>query len=601
MPRKYIDEDLIIRLESQVESLKYEVMQYRRIYAPKEFPGGSGLASKTILDDVQERGLDSTSKDASSSPFARGQSGENRYQTPADAVDVRSQTAMEDLASLMLTMDIEDRGEPSFMIPSAKMRPSDHINPSMSHSSHQLQHAASELQRFPSSDPQSIIRKDLIQDFTNNFNIFHHFLESGDPIHTSIDEPKQGGLDLQFRNHALYAVATHFSKLPNSVDLGVQYAEFAESIVLRCMRETPNDLVSQGLTLLAWRELMLGNDSMAYNYIGKTSHVLLLITASLGMNCTMHWQRVKSPSFLTILERSPTLDELAHDQFCQLWHLWDSCMDQVYAFGWSDLSSDERNRLVTRSHDALEDFYRQVDDRFKIRNMGDSVSASIIWFNVAYHAAVLLIHRPFLNEPAGSFTLNFAMRCATSAAASISNIVRYSKSAEFCIVAPQVIDYIMSASVVHLLNATSGRTALGRQSANGLKSCMNALTYMQPKWNSRVQLSVRRIQELAHKWEVVWALPLQVSQPLEQQQQQPQPSKESDCTTTETCFVSGSGGVPYDTANFAEDTLADNVAFGMSSWNMDQYESALANVPTDFQENWNFDFLFDQNGNLVDL
>lgn len=63
----------------------------------------------------------------------------------------------------------------------------------------------------------------------------------------------------------------------------------------------------------------------------------------------MHWQRVKSPPFITILEKDPTFDELAHDQFCQLWHLWDSCMDQVYAFGWRDLSSDERNRLVTRS------------------------------------------------------------------------------------------------------------------------------------------------------------------------------------------------------------------------------------------------------------
>lgn len=179
---------------------------------------------------------------------------------------------MEDLASLMLTMDIEDRGEPSFMIPSAKMRQSHHHRPSMAHNSHQLQHSAAELPRCMSTDPQSIIRRDLIQDFTSNFNVFHQFLEVDDPIHASIDEPKRGGLDLQFRNHALYAVATNFSKAPETVDLGLQYAEFAESIVLRCMRETPSDLVAQGLTLLAWRELMLGNDSMAYNYIGKVGN-----------------------------------------------------------------------------------------------------------------------------------------------------------------------------------------------------------------------------------------------------------------------------------------------------------------------------------------
>lgn len=219
---------------------------------------------------------------------------------------------------------------------------------------------------------------------------------------------------------------------------------------------------------------------------------------------------------------------------------------------------------------------------------------------MAYHAAVLLIHRPFLNEPAGSFTLNFAMRCATSAAASISNIVRnYSKTAEFCIVAPQVIDYIMSASVVHLLNATSGRTALGRQSANGLKTCMNTLLDLQPKWKGRAQLSIRRIQELAAKWEVVWALPLQASQPLEEQQT----SKDPDCTSAEASFIPTLGIQSYDIANFAQDSLADTSTFGINSWDMEQYESALnqVHVPPEFQENWNFDFLFDRNGNLVNL
>lgn len=179
---------------------------------------------------------------------------------------------MEDLASLMLTMDIEDRGEPSFMIPSASLRPLDHVSPTIVLNINQLQPAATELKTSRSADPQSIIRKELIQDFTSNFNVFHQFLECDDPIYASIDEPKQGGLDLQFRNNALYAAATHFSKVPNSLDLGSQYAEYAESIVLRCMREIPNDLVAQGLTLLAWRELMLGNDSMAYNYIGGTTN-----------------------------------------------------------------------------------------------------------------------------------------------------------------------------------------------------------------------------------------------------------------------------------------------------------------------------------------
>lgn len=239
-------------------------MQYRRIYAPKEFPGGSGLASKTVLDDVQSCGNGTSSDYVSLSPIARVGSGEDRH--PADSVDIRSQVAMEDLASLMLTMNIEDRGEPSFMIPSAKLRSSDYGGPVIAHNSHQ---SNAVTERVRCADPQSIIRKELVQDFTTKFNVFHQFLECDDPIHVSTENPKEGELDLQFRNHALFAAATHFSKVPNSLKLGSQYAMFAESIVLRCMRETPNDLVAQGLTLLAWRELMLGNDSMAYNYIGK--------------------------------------------------------------------------------------------------------------------------------------------------------------------------------------------------------------------------------------------------------------------------------------------------------------------------------------------
>lgn len=227
---------------------------------------GSGLASKTILDDVKTCSNDTASDDTSLSPIDSESSGENTR--PADVIDVRSQTAMEDLASLMLTMDIEDRGEPSFMIPSAKMKPSKHERPIITHNDPQSL-VANERVRPPISDPQSAIRKELIQNFTTNLNVFHQFLESNDPIYTSIDDPKEGGIDIQFRNNALYAAATHFSDAQYSPALGFEYAQFAESIVLRCMRETPNDLVAQGLTLLAWRELMLGNDSMAYNYIGK--------------------------------------------------------------------------------------------------------------------------------------------------------------------------------------------------------------------------------------------------------------------------------------------------------------------------------------------
>lgn len=138
---------------------------------------------------------------------------------------------------------------------------------------------------------------------------------------------------------------------------------------------------------------------------------------------------------------------------------------------------------------------------------------TFLLFQLAYHTALLLIHRPFLNEPKGSETLSFALRSATNAAASIARIVRaYRKFRGFADTNPQIIDYILSAAVIHLLNATSGRNFLGRQSANSLRSCLDALVEIQSTWTPQASRAIRQIQELANKWKVVWALPLNLSQ-----------------------------------------------------------------------------------------
>lgn len=65
-----------------------------------------------------------------------------------------------------------------------------------------------------------------------------------------------------------------------------------------------------------------------YIYLKLTVFGCRLVTSSLGMNCTMHWQRVKSTSFTSILPTGATVDEWVHERFCEMWHLWDSCMDQ---------------------------------------------------------------------------------------------------------------------------------------------------------------------------------------------------------------------------------------------------------------------------------
>jgi hypothetical protein len=192
-----------------------------------------------------------------------------------------------------------------------------------------------------------------------------------------------------------------------------------------------------------------------------------------------------------------------------------------YAFGWSQLTSSEREALVMRSHQSLTDFHSMIDERLRLRK--GYLPDSAVWFQMAYNTALLLIHRPLLNEPRGSSAATFALRSTTGAASTISRIIRsYRRSRKFGSISPQIIDYILSAAVIHLLNATSGKTALGRQAANGLRSCSDALSEIHGQWPLIAIKSIQQIQDLARRWNVVWALPINLAHPLRPQETVPE-------------------------------------------------------------------------------
>lgn len=345
------------------------------------------------------------------------------------------------------------------------------------------------------------------------------------------------------------------------------------------------------------------------------TYICSMVTSSLGMNCTIHWQRIRISSFSSALDHTPSPDELAHDKFCQLWHLWDSFMDQRqvfvsqlknnqltllirYAFEWTGLKAKQRQNLLKRAHQALTDFYAGTDDKLALSKT--SMPQTFLLFQLAYHTAILLIHRPFLNEPKGSETLSFALRSATNAAASIARIIRaYRKFCGFADVNPQVIDYILSAAVIHLLNATSGRNFLGRQSANSLQSCLDALVEIQSTWMAQASRAIREIQELAAKWKVVWALPLQFSQRVPEKEirqdriqiMAPMP----ECTNV----LTSNAQMPYvfDTGEFANRHIHPgfNNDFG-ALWDPSLFENALehVNLPEHIAYQSSLEWLFDE-------
>ncbi|EMR82730.1 putative c6 transcription factor protein [Botrytis cinerea BcDW1] len=656
--RKHCDDVYVRSLEDKVKALEAQLAAYQSSESQsKEYMGHEILP---------------ISSPATTSSLAY----ESEAITPEnidEPNDPRSQVAMEELASLMLTMDIEEKGEPSFTIPRNKSTskqnsiPGEILTPDIS----------SHDQNLSKIGFYTETRTHLVECFMAAFNIYHQFIEQGELQTILLETTFSIELDFGFRNHALLSVGAFLSPKSDAKELSSHHATSAENILLRSIREYPSDLVVQGLALLSWRELMLENNSMAYTYIGIYSlifartfidgtilamatglilhlglHVSSLgsgkspdltlnrnssaddyvrkrrirsfwayfsvdrmVTSSLGMNCTIHWQRIRISSFSSALDHYPSPDELAHDKFCQLWHLWDSFMDQRqvfvsqlknnqltllirYAFEWTGLKAKQRQNLLKRAHQALTDFYAGTDDKLALSKT--SMPQTFLLFQLAYHTAILLIHRPFLNEPKGSETLSFALRSATNAAASIARIIRaYRKFCGFADVNPQVIDYILSAAVIHLLNATSGRNFLGRQSANSLQSCLDALVEIQSTWMAQASRAIREIQELAAKWKVVWALPLQFSQRVPEKEirqdriqiMAPMP----ECTNV----LTSNAQMPYvfDTGEFANRHIHPgfNNDFG-ALWDPSLFENALehVNLPEHIAYQSSLEWLFDE-------
>lgn len=265
--RKYVEEDLVANLQAQISTLESQLRQYHQSH---ELRHGSlersSQATSNMRIEFQHVGID----ESTSTPYAKLQTQSEIEWTSAQVqapdyqtVDVRSQSAMEELASLMLTMDLEGQGEPSFTLPPRKGKPK---RREVLPYDEQSTNGSDANDR---STPTLETRQHLMDCFMARFNIFHRYLEEVDAEnivlqHAGIKKP-----DAEFRDYALLSVGAHLSDGSGFSALSSKLAESAERMVLQCIRRQSSDLVCQGLSLLAWRELMLGNDSMAYNYIGS--------------------------------------------------------------------------------------------------------------------------------------------------------------------------------------------------------------------------------------------------------------------------------------------------------------------------------------------
>jgi hypothetical protein len=184
----------------------------------------------------------------------------------ATLVDSRSTSAMEELASLMLEMDIEEKGEPSFTIAAGKR-----IAPETEYQHSQVEAIVSNGREQETEPLVPQISKELLEHlvdcFVCHFNGFHQFLDGKDVEDLKMCGVEVNTIDCHFRNAALLAVAARFSTREDARQAGTAYSILAQGLPFHCIKHRPSDLVIQGLALLAWQELAFGVPSMAYNYI----------------------------------------------------------------------------------------------------------------------------------------------------------------------------------------------------------------------------------------------------------------------------------------------------------------------------------------------
>lgn len=182
------------------------------------------------------------------------------------SVDSRSTSAMEELASLMLEMGIEEKGEPSFTIAAGKrMTPETDYQSSPSEAVLSI-HPDQGTQPLVPQISQKLLEH-LVNCFVCHFNTYHQFLDAQDIEHLRVHGVDVVAIDCRFRNTALLAVAARFSDREDAKQVGATYSVLAQGLPFHCIKHRPSDLVVQGLALLAWQELVFGIPSMAYNYI----------------------------------------------------------------------------------------------------------------------------------------------------------------------------------------------------------------------------------------------------------------------------------------------------------------------------------------------
>ncbi|KAI1860501.1 hypothetical protein JX265_009900 [Neoarthrinium moseri] len=537
--RKYWDEEYVQSLENQVKTLlaALEASTSQKPTAPRVEDGpysGQGTAS-TPAETYQ--GIALVEHPVAIPP--------QRIE-PTEPED-RSLTAMEELSVMMWRTNIGDGvtiigdspSGPHRVDPAETPRPADFITPPMKIldycGNQELIHGLADL-------------------FLENINSEHQFTsyKSSDFL---VGYPYQS-FGYTFLHSAMLATGAVFSDRADAAEISDAFAQFAESLVFICFRNDPGIQVLQGLCMLSWRSLALGRDHFGWTFISMAAglcvhlrlHVLALDECSartwqpqvadirtfwmfylidrtaisiLGRNCVLPWRRVNVPNFEGTID--PLTADIAQISFtwqCKLWFLHDEQMDQIFASKFDSMPAQQQIHLLVSTHEALNGFFKSRDRRLDLK--GRETCRHVLFFHLAYQMALLITLPPFLrcfcapnaDHSGDSEFMLLILRSLTSAASNTIRLVRVYRDAhpeQWRAANPVVIHHLLSAAIVHMMNATSKSTSLRTRSTMWLRVCMDLLSQLKSPWPNRANKTINMIRVLAERWGVLGALPVRFS------------------------------------------------------------------------------------------
>ncbi|KAL4908875.1 hypothetical protein BDW74DRAFT_187360 [Aspergillus multicolor] len=523
--KRKLDRDYVAGLEDQIALLMEEVRRLENLNPTATRP--EHIASILDSDDVPEQ--------------------ISQTQPTNDTLSSSTTTAIDDVSALIWRMNIESNGETTLIGPSGNFCfPVAHTDASDDHilgtSPDSKRKSADEIDRLR-------VHNDLLDKFAKFINPIHQFLDSG-----TLDKIRgtELGEGLALIKTAAMAAGALYADDAESKAVGDEAAATVDAIAMQVCRDAPGVSIVQTLSIMSWRELGLEQHNMGWMYnsmagsmafhLGLSAGLIQgsgsnnvngngvedleiqslrlralwsavfmdrVATCLLGRTCMIPWRRIQAPPFIDSLGSLPSLDELAFDHHCRLWFIFDQYMDRIYSFEFNKLSGSERHGLLLSAREHLLSFHRHLHPRLHLPGSKERAPASIIFLHMTLNTAQILIHRPYLKEPRSSPEYTLSVRTMATAAAALTRLVRaYCKIGTFDNVPPFIVHSVLTAAVTHLLNATSSHQTLRSQSIARFRVCFDALGAMARRW-IKARRGIRLLRELARRWGVMAALPLQ--------------------------------------------------------------------------------------------